>query len=295
MTTLPRYTLHLPDGRWAYHLPDPDRSPGTRTGLYADGEPLHRLIPLVDAKGHWYVSDRHAERITAVYEPRPKTVGYRLNDQSALSTRYPAELSVEDWNERSSNHEEYWTLYDSVAEAQEPVEYVYEGPFMPLEGRQPPGPDEPQWRADLPHELTQRPEYRHLFPGHIPGLKEHLAALIKALPRVQYCFVDYQNRKGIHVTVKVPFDQPRTAFVHNTNRRGRQLKSGRQVQVLVDRSVDLPVPAAVYGANYDVALAEWEQQVEYWLQQVNEVSVAACSACDGKGYVPHGALEHTPK
>jgi hypothetical protein len=163
---------------------------------------------------------------------------------------------------------------------------------MLLEGRQPPAPGEPQWRADLPHELTQRPEYRHLFPGHIPGLKGHLAVLIKAMPRVRYCFVDYQNKKGIHITVKVPFDQPRTTFVPNRGRRGQELKSGRHLQVMVDRSVDLPVPAAVYGENYDAALADWNMQVEYWLLQVTEASVAACSACDGKGYVPHGALGH---
>lgn len=295
VTTLPRYALHLPDGRWAYYLPEPDGRPGLRSGIFADGEPMNRLVPLVDAKGHWYVSDRHAERITAVYQPSPRTIGYKLSDPKALSERYPAELTVEEWNDRSGRHEEYWALYDRVTEDLEPVEHVYDGPFMPLEGRQPPAPDEPQWRAALPHELTQREEYRHLFPGHIPGLKDHLAILIKAMPRVQYCFVDYQNTKGIHVTVKVPFDQPRTTFVHNTNRHGRKLKSGRTVQIMVDRSVDLPVPAAVYGDNYDAALAEWQQQVEYWLNQVTEASVAACSACDGKGYVAHGALEHTRK
>ncbi len=293
VTTLPRYALRLPDTRFAYYLPEPERRPGVRSGIFADGEPMNRLVPLVDAKGDWYVTDRHAERITAVYQPNAKTTGYKLSDPKALSERYPAELSVEDFHERVGDHDEYWGLYERVTEDLEPVEYVYEGPFMVLEGRQPPAPDEPQWRAALPVELTQRAEYRHLFPGHIPGLKQHLEKLITAMPRVKYCFVDYRDRPGLHITVRVPYDQPRTTFVRNTGRRGQPLKSGRTVQVTVDRSVDLPVPAAVYGENYDAALAEWEQQVEYWLEQVAEASVAACSACDGKGYVPHGALEHT--
>lgn len=295
MTALPRYALRHPDGRWLYYLPDPERSPGTRTGLFADGEPMNRLVPLADSKGHWYVSDRHAERITAIYQPQPRTVGYSLTDQSALSERYPAELSVEEWNERSSSRDEYWQLYDRVTEDLPQVEHVYEGPFMPLEGRQPPAPDEPQWRAELPHELTQRPEYRHLFPGHIPDLRLHVAALIKAMPRVQYCFVDYQGKPGVHVTVKVPFDQPKTTFVPNTDRRNRPLKSGRTVQVMVDRHLDLPVPAGVYGPNYETAFADWHQQVEFWANAVTEASVAACSACNGKGYVAHGALEHQAK
>ncbi|MFB7649364.1 hypothetical protein ACFC0S_16100 [Streptomyces sp. NPDC056084] len=291
MTSLPRYALHLPDGRWAYHLPEPDRRPGTRTGLYADGETVKRLTPIVDAKGNWYTSDHLAEKITAVYQPLPETVGYELSDPTALSTRYPATLTPEEWNERSVDHDEYWGLYKRVTRDRTPVEHVYEGPFLPLEGRQPPAPDEPQWRADLPIELTQRAEYRHLFPGHIPGLKQYLEGQIEQMPRVLYCFVDYQGVPGIHVTVRVPFDQPRTKFRADTGRRGQPLKSGRTVPVLVDRRLELPVPAAVPGPNYETALADWDRQVAFWLAQVEEAAVAACSSCDGKGYVPHGALD----
>ncbi|MER5302213.1 hypothetical protein ABT039_22520 [Streptomyces lasiicapitis] len=291
MSTLPRYALQLPDGRrWAYYLPDPERPPGTRTGLFADGDPLHRLEPLADPKGFWYVGDRHAERITATYQPQPKTVGYRLADQSALSERYPATLTVGQWDERAgAGHEEYWELYERVTEDQPEVQHVYEGPFRPLEGRQPPSLDEPQWRADLPHELTQRPEYRHLFPGHIPGLKQHLAELIKEMPRVHCCFVDYHGISGIHVVIRVPFDEHRTRFVPNVGRNNRPLKSGRTVPVLVDRRLDLPVPEAMPGDTYAAALVEWEHQVTFWLRQVEDAAVDACSACEGKGYIaPEG-------
>lgn len=294
MTRLPRYALQLPNGQWAYHLPDPSPAPSARrTGIYADGTPLTRLDPIVDPKGNWYVADRHAERITAIYQPAPKTLEYKLTDPTALSERYPATLSVEDWNKRSDRFEEYFTLYEAVTEALAPVEYVYEGPFMPLEARQPPHyTDEPQWRADLPVELTQRPEYRHAFPGHIPGLKEHLADLIKKMPRVQHCFIDYHGKPGLHVSLRVPFDSPRTVFIANTGRKGQPLKSGRTVQETVTRTVDLPVPAAVPGPDYATALEGWNQQVEFWIAQVEEAGVAACSACSGKGYVPHGALDH---
>lgn len=287
MTAAPRYALHLPDGRWAYYLPDPDRPPGTRTGLFADGEPLHRLDVHVDPQGWWYATGRHAETITAVYQPSPQTIGYQLNDPAAESERYPAELTVEDYRQRSASREEYWELYDRVTKDLEPVEYVYEGPFIPLVGREAPHyRDEPPWQAELPYELSQRPEFRHLFPGRIPGLKDYLAAQIKSLPRIEYCFVDYQGKRGLHVTLKVPFDQPRTAFRANIGRRGQPLKSGRTVRVLVSRNLDLPVPDTVSGPNYEAALTEWHRQVAYWLAQVEEASAAACSACDGKGYVP---------
>ncbi|MFJ2752737.1 hypothetical protein [Streptomyces sp. NPDC087297] len=293
MTPLPRYALNLPDGRWAYYLPEPERPPGRRTGLFADGVPLKRLEQLVDPKGNWYAADQHAEQITATYQPAPKTLHFDLNDRSALSQRYPAELSVEEWNERSECDEEYWKLYTRVTEDLPPVEIVYEGPYMPLVGREAPhSGTEPTWRAELPHELTQYPEYRHLFPGHIPGLKDAVAAHIKEMARVQYCFVDHQGFSGVYVSLKVPFDEPRTRFVPDTGRNGQPKKTGRTVRVLVDRRLQLPVPSAVYGPNYETALAEWKAQVEFWTAQVTAAGVAACSACEGTGFVPHGSLDH---
>ncbi|MER6253668.1 hypothetical protein ABT224_20160 [Streptomyces sp. NPDC001584] len=294
--TPPRYALHLPDGRWAYYLPEPERAPGRRTGLFADGTPLKRLEQLVDPKGNWYATDRHAERITATYQPTPKTLHYKLTDSTALSQRYPAKLSVEEWNERSDSAEEYWNLYTPVTEDLPSVEFVYDGPYMPLVGREAPHyGTEPRWRAELPHELTQYPEYRHLFPGHIPGLKDAVAARIKKTVRVQYCFVDHQGVSGVYVSFKVPFDDRRTRFVPDTGRNGQPKKSGRTVRVFVDRRLQLPVPSAVYGPNFETALADWKAQIDFWTAQVTEASVAACSACDGTGHVPHGALDYQAK
>ncbi|WP_435245163.1 hypothetical protein [Streptomyces tendae] len=293
MTTLPRYALRLPDGRWAYHLTEPTPRPGTRSAVYADGNPDQPLTALGNPQGPWYAADHLATKLTAVYQPPPETIGFKLSDPAALSQRYPDRLTPEEWSERVDDSDEYWNLYKRITQDRDPVVRDDEGPFLPLDGGEPPAPDALPWRADLPVELTQRPEYRHAFPGHIPGLKQHLADRIKTMRRVQYCFVDYQQTPGIHVTLRVPYDQPRTEFKANTGRRGQPLKSGRTVQVLVTRTVDLPVPAAVYGPNYQTALEDWERQVAFWLAQVKEATVAACSACDGKGYVPHGALEHS--
>lgn len=296
VTTLPRYALHLPDGRWAYYLPEPQPRPGTRTGLFADGNPMSRLEPLVEAKGNWYVADHHAEQITATYQPPAKTLRYHLKDDTALSQRYPAALTAEDWNERSERNDEYYTLYTRVTKDLPPVDYVYEGPYMPLVGREPPRYNaEPSWRAELPHELTQYPEYRHLFPGNIPDLRNAVAERIKEMPRAQYVSVDYNGFPGVHVSLRLPFEEPRTHFVADTGRNGRAKKTGRTVQTMVDRRLQLPVPSAIYGPNYETALAEWEVQIAYWVAQVDEASVAVCSACGGHGFVAHGALEHQAK
>jgi hypothetical protein len=163
-----------------------------------------------------------------------------------------------------------------------------------LEGREPPGPDELKWVANLPQMLAGRPEYRHLFPGRIPGLREHLHKLISAMPRVKYCFDKYENYTGLHVVIRVPFEQPQTSWQRDISRQtGKTLKSGRNVPVTVERRLNLPVPADVAGDNYETAVQAWEQQTEFWLSIVRNASVAACNACGGTGHVNHGSEQYS--
>lgn len=284
------YALRHPDGRWIYHLPTPDtfKTPGGHlrvtkvTGVFADGQtmtPLH---------SNWWATDHEAVRLTATAQPTPKTVGYRLSDPAKESVYYPATLTLDEWEERRDD-DSVWEAYTSITEDQPPLEHVYDGPVMVLEGREPPAPDEPQWVAQLPHALTERPEYKHLFPGHIPGLVDHLVTVFKAMPRVEHVFVNFQNEPGVYVGLRVPYDVPRSEWRAYTGRKGQPLKSGRNVPVTVNRSLTLPIPNRVAADSYDEALASWEQQVQHWTRVVREASVAACSHCDGRGYIPAGS------
>jgi hypothetical protein len=288
------YALKHPDGSWLYHLPKPDTftTPGNQiritefTGVFADGQPMEQL------HGDWWATDHEATRLSATAQPAPKTVSYRLRDTDAESVRYPATLSGDEYRERRDD-EDLWRLYDPVTEDQPALEHVYDGPVMVLEGREPPAPGEPQWVADLPQVLTRRPEYRHLFPGHIPALDGYLMAVFKTMPYVDFVGSNFQNVPGVHVSLKVPYDEPRTEFRARTGRNGKPLKSGYHVQVTVNRRLTLPIPSRVPGDTYEDALAAWREQVEFWKGVVTEASVAACSHCDGKGFVAAGAEEYS--
>ncbi|MER7487994.1 hypothetical protein ABTY20_19210 [Streptomyces sp. NPDC126497] len=288
------YALKHPDGRWLYHLPVPDAfgRPGFTaraklTGVFADGRPMTEL------HGNWWATDREAARLTATAQPRPKTTGYRLIDPAAESVRYPATLTREQFDDRVRGDEDtLWSFYTAVTEEQPPLEHVYDGPVMVLEGREPPAPDEPQWIAQLPYVLAERAEYAHLFPGHIPGLAAHMMDVFRAMPCVDFVSLNFQNRPGVHVSLYVPYDEPRTEWRANTGRDGRPLKSGRNVPVKVNRRLTLPIPDRVAADSYAEALELWEQQVAHWTGVVESVSVAACSHCDGKGYVSHGAEQY---
>lgn len=291
------YALKHPDGRWLYHLPTPDAfgTPGfgsraTVTGVYADGQPMEKL------HSDWWATDHEAARFTTTAQPSPKTTGYRLTDPSAESVRYPATLTVDEWNERRDvEGETLWTLYTNVHEEQPPLEHVYDGPIVVLEGREPPGPDERQWVASLPQALAGRPEYRHLFPGRIPGLRKHLYETIKAMPHIRHCFDGYDGFTGLHVVVEVPFDQPKSRWIADLGRRGQKLKTGRTVRVTATRNLNLPVPADVAGDDYEAALRVWDEQVAFWIGIVESASVKACSACDGKGHVDDGSEQYNTR
>jgi hypothetical protein len=284
------YALKHPDGRWLYHLPKPstdDFRYAKVTGVYADGQPMEHL------HGDWWATGQQAARLTTAVQPDPITTGYRLSDLTAESVRYPATLTVDEWDERRERDENMWQLYTSVREDRPAVEHVFDGSVMVLEGREPPGPDERQWKAELPHVLASRPEYLHLFPGRIPGLRAHLYEIVKSMPRVRHCFDKYDGFMGLHITLEVPFDQPKTRWQANLSRRdSRPLKSGRTVPVLATRTLRLPVPVDVPGDNYEAALQAWDEQVEFWLSIVRDATVVACSACDGTGHVPHGSEKY---
>ncbi|MCX4885932.1 hypothetical protein [Streptomyces sp. NBC_00847] len=289
------YALKHPDGRWLYHLPKPEAfgKPGfgsraTVTGVYADGQPMEKL------HGDWWATDHEAERLSTTGQPAAKTTGYRLTDPSAESVRYPATLTVEEWSERSDREgETLWTLYTNVHEDQPALEHVYDGPVMVLEGREPPSPDERPWIAALPQALTERPEYKHLFPGRIPGLRAHLCEVIKTMPRVRHCFDNYNGYQGLHVVLSIQFDKPQTQWKADISRRtGKPLKTGRTVPLLVDRRLELPVPMEVFADTYEQALTAWDEQVAFWTGLVESATVAACSACKGTGHVEHGAEKY---
>jgi hypothetical protein len=242
------YALKHPDGRFLYHLPTPDAfgTPGNRirvtelTGMYADGQPMEKL------HADWWATNHEATRLTATAQPGAKTVGYRLADPTAESVRYPATLTIEEWEERRDDDENLWQFYTNVTEDQPALEHVYEGPVMVLEGREPPGPDEPQWVAQLPHALTERPEYKHLFPGHIAGPGRPHDEDLRGDAAPDFVLLNFQNRPGVYVDLRVPYDEPRTEWRADTSyRTGKRLKSGRTVPVLVSRSLTLPMPTAL--------------------------------------------------
>lgn len=289
------YGLKHPDGRWLYRL-EPRRNNGwgsTLLTVEADGAPMTQL----KEASYWWITDHEAAEIAAVYRVSPKLTHWELiNPERDQSGRYPATLTREEFQ----THEDYdqddilHRLYRAVNEAVPDERHVYEGPYVTLEGREPPGPGEPVWVVDLPHALGDRPEYHHLFPGRINGLKAHLVTVFKRMPYVDYVSDKWDGKPGIHVSFKLPYEEPETHWVRDTTPGGRPRKTGRYVPTTVNRRVQLPISDAVTGSNYAEALAVWNETVTYWTNQVREAAVTACNQCRGTGIVGTGVVIKHP-
>lgn len=293
------YALRHPDGRWLYHLPA--STDYDVTGVLAEHPgtpPGGRAMTRISERSPWWATDAEATRIILVKRQRALITGYAINDADAASVRYPAELTAEDWDTRrnqatEAERERLWSLYTSVTVPQDAIEQYIDGPFPVLEGAEPPAAGGPAWTVNLLDSITQRPEYQHLFPGYLTGLRKHVVALIKRMPRVQHCFDGFQDSTAVYVDLNLRYEKPETLWVPNTGRNGKRLKSGQRVERTVSRTLHLPVSDIVAGPNHAAALAEWDRQVSFWTQTVTDATVTACNHCQGTGHVPSGSEQYT--
>lgn len=259
-------------------------------GLLADG--VRVALTPVEGRAGWFTSVPGIVAVEMTTTGYPTTAGWTLRNPASHSERFPMSLSREEHRRRCDSGEEelLGLLYVARTEPATPTVVRTEGPFPTLEGREPPGPDEPGWIAHLPEVLAGRREFAHLYPGVMPGLRSHVADLIKRLPGVSFCSTTYDGYRGISVTLNVPYEPDITRWRANVGTRGQTLRTGKTVSEKYARHLRLPVPDRVPGENYADALAQWDEAVEFWIDLVREAGVKACGHCRGTGVVEDGAV-----
>lgn len=291
-----------PDGRFLYHVSDSEgRVVKSTPRVLVFGQLADGTSGTMDAlpRDGWYASRLRLHSITISVANPNTTVRWELEDTDAESVRFPRTLTPEEFSAHPSNGDSdlLYEMYRRVTEEADPTVTTYEGPFPVMEGGEAPDltAHPSRWVTDLPHALAGHPEYGHLYPGRLHGLKHYLHQVIGAMPGVQFCFKDRDGRRGLNVTVQVPYDPPRSRRVRNTGARGQELRTFRDVPEYKRREVDLPVPEWVTGENYEDARAKWDEAVEHWTGIIRDLGVTACGHCGGTGHADTGVTKYERK
>lgn len=254
----------------------------------AAGGPVMQPSP---SRGWWVCAwglDEAPARVVVELGPEKERDHYELSERYAHVAEpdgpFPRTLTVEEYSQRTDEDGGAYDpatsqMYESVMREVEREPVVLDS-FLVLEG-QPAPQDGGTWVAALPYELRERPEYRHLFPGHLAeDFRAVLAKRLEALPYVQHCF---SHQPGpLDVSVRV-FYEP-TVWEPKRNSRGRVTKQKGSAGYVTHR-LDIAAPRRIEGANRAEAVKRWDEEMGSFLAAVEEAAhVVPCGHCKGRGW-----------
>ncbi|MFJ5926615.1 hypothetical protein ACIQF6_28830 [Kitasatospora sp. NPDC092948] len=280
-------------GEFFYYVPfDLVRNSSYRDGfaLHADGHPMQRL----SSGSNWWRCPVWASTLTASWTPAPTVTAYRLHDPATESQAFPASLLPEQWYElRTKYRDAADDLYEPVTEERpRESETLPGGPWRVLEGQAPPVDGDDRWIVNLPQALAHHPEFRWWLPGKLTGLRNAVAKAVRKLPNVTD--VHWYNDSGpVRVVLTLPFERPLTREQTHSPTTGRKLRRPVSEEVTARIHLNLTIPDAVTGENYERALVAWQEEVGYWTGVITQhAQVSACNTCGGHGYVPTDPTPH---
>lgn len=277
------YALADPEsGFWVYARAYSD------TVLHVNGKPAQPRE--FSVQSDWWWTADEPKTLELVGPPTREVVGYDLPD--GVSTPEGSPITVERWRELHDEDgdpiHQWVRLYCSVTEPREPKVTELPAPMMLVPGVPPAQADSRVWVAELPFELRERSEYRHLFPGHMPGFKTALKDYLggPGWDRGQVPGVDcYDDRESRALSIR------RTTSYEPTLTTTRKQPGRRKVQTVprtVERRLLLLAPDSVKGRNRADAAERWDALWAKALELVGASNVKACGRCEGRGWLSDG-------
>ncbi|MFB8236161.1 hypothetical protein ACFC58_06375 [Kitasatospora purpeofusca] len=262
--------------------------------LHAEGRPMERLSD----SGNWWIATVAAATLSASWTPSPVTTSFRLRDPATESKAFPATLTPQEWDDlRTRYRDAAHDLYQAVTEEQpRQWEDLPGGPWRILEGKAPPVDGDNRWVADLPQALINHPEYRWWLPGKLTGLRSAVLETARKLPQVD-SWRTTDPRTGdlvqAKVVVEVPFERPVTTVRTHDAQTGKKLRRPVTEEVKARFPMHLPIPDAVTGETYALALEAWQEAYDHWTDVIaQQAGASACNTCGGHGYVPRSPAKY---
>jgi hypothetical protein len=268
----PVYVIAGTDGEtWYYLLP-------ARKELYgaewsADGQPMTRLDAAHLRYDDWYSHPGRAQLVVATVRGAAPVLRWRIRDESNITAKFPAELSMQEWSDRGGSASNLLAeMYEAVVgEAPARVVSFVGTEFVDLGVGDPPPHDGLTWVAKLPHNLEHQSQLHHLFPGVLVDFRAALAERLKQIPGVTA-----YDHAAFSVYASVPYTPPQFSW----DRKGLR---NVPPQTLT-RHRDFFPPRQIPGNNRAEAAQKWKAEMADWVAVVTEMATARpCPECLGTG------------
>lgn len=226
-------------------------------------------------------------------QPRQGPVlDYELTDLDLVSVRYPAQLTVDQWNALDADEDENRYKYRARRAEAAPVLHridVTGYQPWPLEldevTERPRAPIGATWSpASAWAQLFGLPSHDHLVPGFLTGFHQAAAAMLQNHPNIDRGWLSEPRveKRARGAVVKASY-----VFAHEDG-LSHQVKAGRRktarparetVRVEIELGID-----AVGGPTMLDAITAWKERMAAVAAQVPEPGVV-CSRCRGAGFL----------
>jgi hypothetical protein len=279
---LPRWCVHedTPAGpRWYYPLGDMPTRSDVITTIASD---QHGRIT-VDTDRKLIVADHKLTTVTWTGRPVSRTLGYELADPAAVSEKFPASITPDEFRALAEEDEDLaWRLYRRVAEDRPGEQHAAD--FTHHQVLANGGLDEHtqyRWYNGVGHELFA--PFEHLRPGQLHGVWDYVAEVLRPLPHVKTV---YTNGTEIAVYLSLPWDEPQTWWRDRYGVNGKKLRGQEKVvSTHVDKRLELRLPRAIFADSKAAAVAKLDRLIADTVEAVRGMNVTACSTCKGHGYI----------
>lgn len=249
------------------------------------------------------------------YKRKSEFANEQINAPDIVGLNYFAVERDCDYNNRPTEHAEYFGFYEPIYETQEPYWKLLEWEIVLVDTDCEPRTMKYPAKADFPHDVANYPETHHKYPCSISSdaLFDILYPLIEAkVEASEFLSKDnFRNIKIVTVKRRITLAEPKE-FKRNVSRLGAKIPKWqkwfagngwmttfelaasscgwlamrrRHLNGRNRSDYEYERVPSLHGDNYDDLEKKIDAYIAEILSRLNDVEICECTECKGRGYI----------